>query len=33
MASADVEPGHTEYVGGADYFGKTADQAADKSSS
>ena len=22
MATADVETGHTEYVGGADYFGK-----------
>ena len=26
MATADVETGHTEYVGGADYFGKGARQ-------
>ena len=24
MATADVESGHTEYAGGADYFGKSA---------
>jgi hypothetical protein len=24
MATADVESGHTEYAGGADYFGKNA---------
>jgi hypothetical protein len=25
MATADVESGHTEYAGGADYFGKSAE--------
>jgi hypothetical protein len=24
MVTADVESGHTEYAGGADYFGKNA---------
>jgi hypothetical protein len=24
MATADVESGHTEYAGGSDYFGKSA---------
>jgi hypothetical protein len=27
MVTADVEPGHTEYAGGADYFGKGTGQA------
>jgi hypothetical protein len=28
MVTADVESGHTEYAGGADYFGKGAGQPA-----
>ncbi|CAM3049326.1 Glucose 1-dehydrogenase 2 [Arthrobacter ulcerisalmonis] len=28
MATADVESGHTEYAGGADYFGKSGEESA-----